>query len=499
MQRTAQWRLLIIAAVWGLLMLLSVTSNAIAHYGWGLMPLPTTTVWVRIVSVLAAAAMVLIIRFAPWEPQTKLNLGVGFSIVSAGCIAFLEPGMLLAFDLPIGTVSSVSLWILLFHMMVPARPWPALIGAFGAATMMPLAIWGLNHFGEETIPPMVAAGLYKTTYGTALVAWLAARYIYRLGTQVTEARRMGSYQLERLLGHGGMGEVWLANHALLKRPAAIKLIQPEVLGATDTESRDVTLKRFEQEAQSTARLQSPNTVTLYDFGSTQDGTFYYAMELLNGVDLDTLINKYGPQPPDRVAKLLKQICYSLMEAHDLGLIHRDIKPANVFICCLGPHCDFAKVLDFGLVKQTDQLAEADPQLTREGMTTGTPAYMPPEMALGEKEIDPRADLYQLGCLAYWLLTGKLVFEGKTAMGMLAAHIHDPAPSVSERSEFDIPAPLQQLIADCLAKKPEDRPASAREILQRLEETDVAAGWTAERARRWWSLHRPEALEHDSAA
>lgn len=487
----ALWRLTVIATVFGSMMLISVTFNAIVHYASGAMPLPPSTVVVRVLAVLASTVMVAVARFGPWPARIKLHVGLAFEIVAAGCIAFMEPDMLRAFDLPIGTISSVSLWILLFHLIVPVRPWPALAGALGAAAMVPLAIWGVNRTGVAEIPALVAAGLYKTTFGTALVAWIAARYIYRLGAEVTEARRLGSYHLDRLLGQGGMGEVWLASHALLKRPAAIKLIQPAVLGATDTESRDVALKRFEQEALSTARLQSPHTVNLYDFGTTNDGNFYYVMELLHGLDLGTLVEQYGPLPADRVAGVIKQICFSLQEAHELGLIHRDIKPANVFLCCLGPHCDFVKVLDFGLVKQTEPLAEADPQLTREGMTTGTPAYMPPEMALGEKIIDARADLYQVGCVAYWLLTGELVFERSTAMAMLAAHIHDTPDPVSQRTELEVPEALESLIMDCLAKNPGDRPASAAALLQRLEEADVHAGWTPRRAEQWWSVHRPE--------
>src|SRR5262245_24008926 len=220
---------------------------------------------------------------------------------------------------------------------------------------------------------------------------------------------MGSYHLVELLGRGGMGEVWRGEHRLLKRPAAIKLVRPELLGAnSDADSHDM-LRRFEREAQATAALSSPHTIRLFDFGVTSDRTFYYVMELLAGRDLESLVREFGPVPADRALFLLRQACHSLADAHARGLVHRDVKPANIYTCRMGLEYDFVKVLDFGLVKFADRTAMQQTLMTAAHTTTGTPAYMAPELILGEADIDRRADVYALGCVAYYLLTGQLVF------------------------------------------------------------------------------------------
>jgi serine/threonine protein kinase len=229
---------------------------------------------------------------------------------------------------------------------------------------------------------------------------------------------MGSYRLVTLLGKGGMGEVWRARHHMLARDAAIKLIQPDLLSRKSGNSAVLLRRRFEQEAKATALLRSPHTVERYDFGVTRDGVFYYVMGLLDGIDLETLVKKFGPQPLARVVNILRQVCRLLADAHSHGMIHRDIKPTNIFLCRMGNEYDFAKVLDFGLVKI---LNGNETQMTVEGATTGTPAYMAPELALGNSDLDARADLYGLGCVAYWLTTGSLVFEEKKCRG------HDVGP------------------------------------------------------------------------
>ena len=209
------------------------------------------------------------------------------------------------------------------------------------------------------------------------------------------------------------------------------------------------LRRFEREAQATAALRSTHTITLYDFGITEDGHFYYAMELLQGLDLKSMVKRFGPIPSNRTIFLLKQVCHSLGDAHHHGLVHRDIKPANIYVSRLGPDYDFVKVLDFGLVKSHDTSVEGATQLTLKGVTTGTPAYIASEMVLGKEGIDSRADLYALGCVAYWLLTGQLVFEGKNPMEVLVHHVQSEPTPPSQRSEFEIP-PLDELILCCLA-------------------------------------------------
>jgi serine/threonine-protein kinase len=249
-------------------------------------------------------------------------------------------------------------------------------------------------------------------------------------------------------------------------------------------------RRFEQEAKATALLRSPHTVELYDFGVTEEGVFYYVMELLDGIDLETLVKRFGPQPPARVAWIVRQVCQSLADAHHHGMIHRDIKPANIFLCRMGNEYDFAKVLDFGLVKVLDGNAL---QLTGEGGTTGTPAYMAPELAMGSPNLDGRADLYALGCVGYWLLTGSLVFEEKGAAAMMLAHLRkDPLPP-SQRSELAVPASLDRAILMCLAKEPADRPARAEVLARALESRDDVGSWTAEEAEGWWRANIPNSL------
>ena len=296
---------------------------------------------------------------------------------------------------------------------------------------------------------------------------------------------MGSYVLEGMIGSGGMGEVWRANHRLLARPAAIKLIKPEVLGAMSKDQREVLVERFRREAQAAAMLRSPHTIHLYDFGVTSDGTFYYVMELLNGMDLQTLVSKHGPLPPGRAIFLLQQACESLSEAHSRGLVHRDIKPANIQICQMGDYCDWVKVLDFGLVKTLGcDVPEAG--LTAPHTVTGTPAYLSPESALGEP-VDHRTDIYALGCVAYWMLTGRYVFTGENAMQIVARHTSaEPAPP-SRYSGFDVSPALDELVLACLMKKPADRPATVRELADRLDGCREETGWNRAEAREWWGL------------
>jgi serine/threonine-protein kinase len=322
------------------------------------------------------------------------------------------------------------------------------------------------------------------------MAYVGSRVVYSLGTEVKRARELGSYQLEERLGQGGMGEVWRARHRMLARPAAIKMIRPALTAGARAEVSAEAVRRFEHEAQATARLRSPHTVNLFDFGVAENGSFYYAMELLDGLDAETLVRRFGPLPAERVVYLLTQICHSLSEADACGLVHRDIKPANIFVCRYGEDYDFVKVLDFGLVKTFDQAPEADPVLTRENAVHGTPAFIAPEQALGLPHLDARVDIYATGCVAYWLLTGQLVFTADTTMGLLMHHIHTPPTPPSARSELPILAALDRLVLCCLAKDPAGRPQSARELSLRLNELDYGAAWTQERARSWWATHQP---------
>ncbi|MFH1811007.1 MAG: protein kinase [Pseudomonadota bacterium] len=303
----------------------------------------------------------------------------------------------------------------------------------------------------------------------------------------------GSYDLIELLGSGGMGEVWLARHRLMQRPAAVKLIRPDVLRGADAEQSRTVLRRFEREVRATAALRSPNTISIYDFGVAEDGTFYYAMELLEGLNLQAMVHHAGPLPVERAVHFLLQACDSLGEAHGQGLVHRDIKPGNLFSCRLGLRHDVLKVLDFGLVK-LDTAPDARTQLTADGMMLGTPAFMAPEMARGKASLDGRCDLYALGCVAHWLVTGKLLFDDDSPIGVVMAHLTDEPEPPSKHSAMPIPAAFDEVVLRCLQKKPEDRYQSARELAAALEAIPLAPRWTVERAETWWSEHSPAQVE-----
>jgi serine/threonine protein kinase len=276
---------------------------------------------------------------------------------------------------------------------------------------------------------------------------------------------------------------------MLARDAAVKLIRPEVLHASSERQEAMLLKRFEREAQATARLRSPNTVALYDFGQSRDGTIYYVMELLDGIDLQTLVDRFGPMHPGRVVNVLLQACESLEEAHRAGLVHRDIKPKNIVLCRLGLQHDFVKVLDFGLVKMDRHNEQS--AITMEGITAGTPAYLAPEIALGQEEVDGRADLYSLGCVAYFLLTGQLVFDEGSGFAQAIAHIQKTPLPPSGRTELPIPASLEAIVLRLLEKDPANRYQSAYElgrVLRALRDVPQFCPYTAA---EWWHTNMPE--------
>jgi serine/threonine-protein kinase len=312
------------------------------------------------------------------------------------------------------------------------------------------------------------------------VAVVISGVVTRLGQQVSRAREMGSYRLGELLGRGGMGEVYLATHRMLARPAAIKLIRPETLGADD-ETAELAARRFRREAEAAASLRSPHTVELYDFGVTEDQTLYFVMELLEGSDLETLVERHGPLPANRTIYLLGQVCESLEEAHARGLVHRDIKPANIHVGRVGLRHDFVKVLDFGLVKSVAGVSD-DSLATATGLTPGTPAYMAPEMTRGDP-VSGQADIYAVGCVGYYLLTGRLVFEADNAYQMIARHLSaEPIPP-SVRANVALPPGLDQLVLSCLAKNPAQRPDAA-ELGRALAAIPVEP-WTEQDAAHWW--------------
>jgi serine/threonine-protein kinase len=314
-----------------------------------------------------------------------------------------------------------------------------------------------------------------------------------LRVEAHEAKQLGQYRLTEKIGVGGMGEVWRAKHRLLARPAAIKLVKPETIVAKTPEEARTTLGRFEREAQATASLSSVHTIEIYDFGITDEGVFYYVMELLDGLDLENLLKQFGPLSAARTIYLLRQACDSLAEAHEHGLIHRDIKPANLFTCRMGRAYDFVKILDFGLVKSDPHqgLANAE-SLTVEGMTAGTPAFMSPEQVLSKPHLDDRSDIYSLGCVAFWMLTGQYLFEGDTPMEVAVHQVNTEPPSPSERTETGVPADLEEVVLACLHKDPNRRPVSAEALAEMLANCESASAWTEADAKAWWEIHMPGA-------
>ncbi len=293
------------------------------------------------------------------------------------------------------------------------------------------------------------------------------------------AEQIGQYTLKQKLGEGGMGEVWLAEHGSLKRPCAVKFIRPELA------AHPVTAACFTREVQAVTGLTHVNTVRVYDYGQAADGSFYYVMEYLVGPTLEELVRRTGPLPPGRVVYLLRQVCGALIEAHAAGLVHRDLKPGNIIVAALGGQRDVAKLLDFGLVQ--DLSADADDRLTRTGTVLGTPAYMSPEQAAGESMVDARGDLYGLGAVAFFALTGRPPFQGKTLGQLLAAHRSEPPPPLTDFRP-DTPADLAAVVACCLEKYPADRFSSAADLDRALGQCGCADEWSAERAGDWWQ-HR----------
>jgi serine/threonine-protein kinase len=452
-----------------------------------------------VISITVAVSVALAIRMAELRPAAVTVLALVFEVVSSYGIAaaeFLQPRGLTVGPSWVG-LSWVAVWMVLFNVVVPTVPQYAMVAAFVSVTSVPaMVLLSISVFPPPARPNglMIFFGFGFPYLLVVIMAYVGARVVYALGTEVTRARELGSYRLEERLGEGGMGEVWRASHRLLVRPAAIKLIRSPGPG-TPAGITDDMRRRFEREAQVIAQLRSPHTVTLFDFGVTEEGSFYYVMELLDGVDTDRLVRRFGPIRAERVVHILRQMCHSLSEAESCGLVHRDIKPANVFLCRYGEDYDFVKILDFGIAKAVhDTSSDAQTALTLANVIQGTPAFIAPEQVLGGAEVDTRADIYSTGCVAYWLLTGQLVFTADTPMKLVLAHVHTPAEPPSTRTEMPIPPALDALVLSCLAKDREQRPKSARDLLRRLDAVALQQPWTDTRAREWWEVHLPPPVE-----
>jgi eukaryotic-like serine/threonine-protein kinase len=388
-----------------------------------------------------------------------------------------------------------SFTLVLRAALVPSTP--ARTALFGLTSMTPTVLLAVMLYADEApatrelgLPPVIDT----VTWGLLGVAatTVISLVIYGLRQEVRKARHLGQYLLEEKIGEGGMGVVYRASHAMLRRPTAIKL-----LSATASQAA----KRFEREVQITARLTHPNTIAIFDYGRTPDGIFYYAMEYLEGITLEDLVSKHGPQPARRVAYLILQICGALKEAHAAGLVHRDIKPANVMLTERGGLADVVKVLDFGLVKESDganmastlppvQLRSSASDLEKGTIVNtimGTPHYMSPEAIVDPSSIDGRADLYAVGVTAYVLLTGKPLFDGSNLVEICSAHLHEPPPRPS-KLQPDVPKSLDRIVLACLAKTPAERPKDADELAEMIRSAALGE-WTQADARAWWTAQR----------
>lgn len=389
-------------------------------------------------------------------------------------------------------------------VVVPSTPQRSLLLAFGnfAGIVLFTAI-GLSAVASGTAGGAAAfdASLHVLidavlwSLAGAALATVTSTVIYGLHEKAFEARQLGQYTLEEKIGEGSMGEIFRARHAMLRRPTAIKLMVGE--------SNESALRRFEKEVQLTARLTHPNTISIYDYGRTPEGRFYYAMELLDGMTLEELVARSGPQPHGRVIHILRQICGALREAHGIGLIHRDIKPANIYLCSRGGNFDVVKVLDFGLVREFKNPSNVT--LSNADAIAGTPMYLSPEAIITPANIDARADIYALGAVGYFLLCGSPPFSGNTLAELCGHHLHSAPQSPSERRGSAIAEDLERLVLSCLAKDAATRPQSAHELEQQLRVCRDAGGWSESDAEAWWQHNSrparptPEPLREDRRA
>jgi serine/threonine protein kinase len=360
---------------------------------------------------------------------------------------------------------------------------------FGVATEVDVAEAFAPLYVLRRAIGVLVALLIAAAFGMFLAMRLIARQQRQLHDATLAAQQLGQYTLVEKLGSGGMGTVYKARHALLRRPTAIKILNPKTISDTAT-------ARFEREVQLTSGLTHPNTVAIYDFGRTPEGVFYYAMEYLEGVNLDELVKRHGPLPEARATYILRQVCASLAEAHAAGLIHRDVKPANVFLTFRGGQYDFVKVLDFGLAKLAGE--EREGNLTSTDVVAGTPLYVSPEAITQPERLDARADVYGIGAVGYFLLTGTPVFTGSSATDICLQHVRTTPEPPSARTGQPISPALEALLLRCLAKTPPQRPSDAAELLALLEACSVSGSWTAADAAQWWKARQPDSIASEAS-
>jgi serine/threonine-protein kinase len=453
---------------------------------------PRGALVIEAIAVTVSIAVFVFLRFVHMTQHAKCGAGLWLLLLNGVLITVLEIWNLEMVARAVGHPSWIAILILTAAMIMPSTPRRTLIGSLIVASMGPIGMTIAELAGRPVPPLATTLVLYMPNFIWAVVATLPSAMFQRMGRQLRQARELGSYELVEQLGAGGMGAVWRARHRLLARDAAIKLVRPESLGDTDSAAQ-AQLRRFEREAQATALLRSQHSIRLFDFGAADDGSFYYVMELLDGRDLESLVKEFGPLAPERAMFLLQQVCHSLAEAHARGLVHRDIKPANIFVCRMGLEFDFVKVLDFGLVqtRRPDPATAVTETMITAQQLIGTPAYMAPEMILGRPDVDRRADVYAIGCVAFYLLTGTRVFQDGSQMQVLVDHVHTAPVPPSSRAGRPLPRELDALVLDCLRKDPADRPADAGELLDRITSSSLAGQWSNAHARAWWEARLPQ--------
>jgi hypothetical protein len=449
------------------------------------------------VGLLSFIAIWLVTRRGRYSARVVRGLENTAIIVTSGLFTAVPIALPIALRPDYVLILSLLLIVMTRSILVPstARRTAIIVALVGVLVVAGsyISVLGADLSG---LPPMIRRELrpvltaFRSGSWWLLTAGLAvttSHVIYGLRREIHEARRLGQYTLEEKLGEGGMGVVYRASHAMLRRPTAVKLLAPDKAGVE-------TIARFEREVRLTARLTHPNTITIFDYGRTPEGIFYYAMELLDGASLEDVVAVGGALPPARAIHVGCQIASALVEAHTAGLIHRDIKPANVILCERGGIPDVVKVVDFGLVREL----EAGTELSRAGTVSGTPLYLAPEAIRSPEQVDARTDIYAVGAVIYYLLAGDHVFHGRTTVEICAHHLHSEPPPIAERASGPLPDGLGEIVMACLRKDPALRPQTAADLLARLRTCGVTAAWTPEAARAWWAANGEKLRVHHAA-
>jgi serine/threonine-protein kinase len=449
-------------------------------------------------AIAAAGTLGLIILAVLWRaviariPLTIASLYRIDSLIAAGIGAFLAAGAYFAYDLrPASYTAMILAYGLVFTraLIVPSNA--VRTATVTSIIFIPLVVAGIGlaYRRQQEVPPAVfIGGAFAFGAVAVVLAATGSRIIYGLRRQVSEAMQLGQYTLGREIGRGGMGVVYHGHHAMLRRPTAVKLLHPDKVGAPDT------LDRFEREVQSMSQLTHPNTVAVFDYGRNHDGVLYYAMEYLDGIDLEHLVQVYGPQSAARIVPILEQVCGALAEAHGKGLTHRDIKPPNIILCERGGMTDVAKVVDFGLVKEITASTSPSTQVI-----LGTPHYIAPEAVNDPTVVGPPADIYAVGAVAYFLLTGKRVFDGQTAVDVCVKHVTATPVPPSQVAAVHVPGELEELVLRCLAKSPTERP-TALQLAKLLRALPKTGEWTEDAAQTWWKeFHQKAPVMPDASA